>query len=148
MLVQRVPVDAILALRHRILRADLPFDAARFDGDPEEFSAHFAAFNDAGIVIGCATIHQRPWLDTPAWQLRGMAVDTAVQRTGAGTALLRAIEAHVLSTDFSHQLWCNARLVAISFYERNGWEKTGPLFEIPTAGPHYKMTRRLDRFVH
>lgn len=144
MWVRSVPVEKIISLRHRILRAGLPLDAARFDGDLEEFSAHFAAFDQDDRVVGCATIHRRPWRDAPAWQLRGMAVEISLQRSGTGTALLGAIDRHVVSTAYSHQLWCNARQPAVEFYRRNGWETVGELFEIPTAGPHYKMIRMVS----
>ena len=33
---------------------------------------------------------------------------------------------------------------AVGFYERNGWRLASPEFEIPTAGPHHKMTRHLE----
>ena len=35
--------------------------------------------------------------------------------------------------------WCNARLAAIPFYKKLGWKIASELFEIPTAGPHYRM---------
>jgi hypothetical protein len=38
-------------------------------------------------------------------------------------------------------LWCNARLVAVPFYERLGLEAVGPEFDIPGIGPHYVMWR-------
>jgi len=41
-------------------------------------------------------------------------------------------------------LWCNARVPAVGFYESLGWRVVSERFEIPTAGPHVKMVRRLD----
>ena len=40
-------------------------------------------------------------------------------------------------------LWCNARLPAVGFYQKLGWAAVSDVFEIPTAGPHVKMTKRL-----
>ena len=40
-------------------------------------------------------------------------------------------------------MWCNARVPAVRFYEKLGWAVSGEPFEIPTAGPHVKMTKRL-----
>src|SRR5690606_30254682 len=69
-----VSIDIILPLRHRILREGLPFESARFEGDEEPASRHFAAW-DGERVVGCVSVHRRA-LDamTPVgWQLRGMA---------------------------------------------------------------------------
>jgi len=40
-------------------------------------------------------------------------------------------------------LWCNARVVALGFYERLGFVTEGPEFDIHPIGPHYVMTRQL-----
>ena len=39
--------------------------------------------------------------------------------------------------------WCNARVPALAFYQRQGWQIMSEQFDIPTAGPHRKMTKRL-----
>ncbi|MFT3785525.1 MAG: GNAT family N-acetyltransferase [Tepidisphaeraceae bacterium] len=109
-LIQRVHVDRVIDLRHRVLRAGLPREAARFDGDDEPTTHHLVAVTPAGDVIGCCTLLHRPWTDgQPAWQLRGMAVDPTIQKTGIGAALLKAADDLVRSTDHSRLLWCNAR---------------------------------------
>ena len=40
-------------------------------------------------------------------------------------------------------LWANCRTPAAVFYSKAGWIKVSDEFEIPTAGPHFKMVRRL-----
>ena len=40
-------------------------------------------------------------------------------------------------------LWCNARVPYVPFYEAMGWRVVSGQFEIPTAGPHVKMLKRL-----
>ncbi len=40
-------------------------------------------------------------------------------------------------------LWANARKPAAEFYRKYGWEIVSEEFEIPTAGPHFRMVRRL-----
>jgi GNAT superfamily N-acetyltransferase len=139
--IRRVPVTEVIGLRHAILRAGLPIETARFDGDEEPDTAHFAAFAD-GQAIGCATVLQRPWQNAPAWQVRGMAVLEGRRRGGVGRGLLMAIEDHVRARAAT-MLWCNARTPAAGFYEKLGWRKASEEFEIPTAGPHFKMTKAL-----
>jgi predicted GNAT family N-acyltransferase len=135
-------IQEILDLRWRILRAGLGREAANFDGDDEPTTLHFAAVADVAIV-GCVTILHRPWEDQPAWQLRGMAVEPALQRGGVGGRLLAIVETAVRAVPHSLQLWCNARTPATGFYRKHGWQLVGNEFEIPTAGPHVKMTKRL-----
>lgn len=144
-LIRRASLDEIVDLRHVILRAGLAREEAIFPGDDEDTSRHYAGVDaTTGRVVGCATIHLNAWLGEPAWQLRGMATDPAVRRAGIGRALLKLLE-HDLRADRSSppQLWCNARTPAIGFYQRMGWSVVSDVFEIPTAGPHVRMTKRL-----
>jgi GNAT superfamily N-acetyltransferase len=130
-----VDPDAVVDLRHRVLRAGMPRDAAIFEGDTEVGTVHLAVFDDWDVVIGQSQA---------AWQLRGMAVDPQWQSRGIGRTLLGEVERLVLCDSHSTLLWCNARKPAVGFYERNGWRLASPEFEIPTAGPHHKMTRHLE----
>jgi GNAT superfamily N-acetyltransferase len=137
------PVDQIVDLRHRILRADLPRESAMFEGDDEPTTGHFAAWQDA-VVVGCVSIMRRALDDQPGWQLRGMAVDADLRRAGVGARLLQMAIDHIRSHGAPTILWCNAREVAIAFYQRQGLSIISPRFEIPTAGPHYKMLLRIN----
>jgi GNAT superfamily N-acetyltransferase len=137
-----VDVEQIIDLRWRILRAGLPRETAYFEGDDEPTTRHLAAIR-ADAVIGCATILRRPWQGKPAWQLRGMAVEPAFQSGGVGRMLVNEIERIVRSEPHSLQLWCNARTPATPFYRRLGWTTEGQEFEIPSAGPHFKMHKFL-----
>jgi GNAT superfamily N-acetyltransferase len=132
--IERVTIDRIVDLRHRVLRAGLPADTARFDGDEEPGTIHLAAV-DSGVVVGCATLVRRPIDGRDAWQLRGMATAPTHRGQGLGAALLEQV--HRLAMNVP--LWCNARLHAIAFYERHGWRCVSDVFDIPTAGPHRRM---------
>jgi GNAT superfamily N-acetyltransferase len=142
-LIRLARTPEILDLRWRMLRAGLPPDSANFDGDAEPTTHHFVAEQD-GKVIGCVTILRRPWEGRPAWQLRGMAVEPFVQSRGIGGRLLQAVETMIRQKSYTLRLWCNARSPATRFYEKNGWTIVGEEFEIPTAGPHFKMTKLLQ----
>jgi GNAT superfamily N-acetyltransferase len=144
-LIQRVSVERLLDLRHRVLRAGLPPDTARFDGDLELTTVHLGAIDrTSGDLLGCCTLVRRAWADTdePAWQLRGMAIEPPVQRTGVGSRLLEVADDVARWSTHAPLLWCNAREPAVPFYERHGWTRVGTRFDIPTAGPHFRMTKR------
>jgi hypothetical protein len=50
---------------------------------------------------------------------------------------------HDLADGPVRQLWCNARVPAANFYRKLGWQVVSEVFEIPTAGPHVRMTKAL-----
>lgn len=142
--VRRAALDEILPLRHAELRAGLPRDAARFDGDDEPSTIHVGAFLSAGEVVGCATFVRRPLDAEPGWQLRGMATRADRVRRGVGARVLAVAEALVPHDAGGTLLWCNARVPAVAFYRAQGWEPISAEFDIPTAGPHRRMRKRRD----
>jgi hypothetical protein len=40
-------------------------------------------------------------------------------------------------------LWCNARIIAVDFYKKQGLETFGEQFEIPLVGNHYVMFKKI-----
>ena len=144
-----VPVERILSLRHRVLRDGLPPESARFPGDHDSDTLHFAAYETnrgwpKGEPIGCLSLVLSEYADVPAWQLRGMAIEPALQGKGTGKTLLRYALTHVQECVFYsdvNRLWCNARTTAVRFYESEGWRVDSDVFDIPTAGPHVQMVK-------
>jgi GNAT superfamily N-acetyltransferase len=143
--VRRVAADDVVDLRWRILRAGLPRSEAIFPGDDLPTSRHYAALDDNNTVVGCATFHLSEWEGQRAYRLRGMATDPLCRRTGCGRAMLLLAESEILDQTDIRLLWCDARTPAMPFYEKMGWVVRSGVYEIPTAGPHVKMTRSLAR---
>ena len=92
-------------------------------------------------------IDDTPWAPhEPAVRLRGMAVDDAMQRRGLGRRVLEfAMGRAAMTYAPLTTLWCNARLIAVPFYESMGFEIHGERFEIEGIGPHYVMHRALPQ---
>lgn len=139
--VRPVSAEEVIDLRHLVLRAGLPRESAIFDGDRDPATIHLGAFV-AEQLVGCASILRNPLAGEPALQLRGMAVHPNWQQRGVGRRLLAEIVAAGRASGVD-LLWCNARKPAASFYQANGWEMISEEFIIPTAGPHFRMTKRL-----
>ena len=59
---------------------------------------------------------------------------------GHGRDLLEACYEHIRRHN-GNLLWCNARIIALDFYQRMGLQTIGPEFEIEDIGPHYVMWR-------
>jgi len=158
---KRCTVDQILPLRHAVLRAGKPFETAKFLHDDEETTLHYG-FIEEGRVKVCLTLmrseitRKEVLLGSDegfgpgdladggsellsAWQLRGMATESASQGKGFGGVLMQFAVNDAQKVGFSRIFWCNAREVAVPFYERNGWEVISGEFDVPGIGPHYKM---------
>ena len=129
MAVREVPVDMVLPLRHRILRKDRPFEAARSKQDAVTGTVHLAALVDDRVVGVVTTFPE----DTPlapgrrAERIRGMAVDDGWRGAGVGRLLMRAV-VDLARGRGAEVLWANGRDTALGFYERIGFRTTGEGF--------------------
>ena len=142
-LIRRAGAQEVVDLRHAVLRAGLPRETAVFSGDDHPAARHLVAVSD-GQVVGTLTLHLNQWEGKPAWQLRGMAVAPYLRGNGIGSRLLLAAEQSIQDADSpTQQLWCNARVPAVEFYENHGWRVVSEPFDVPTAGPHVKMIKSL-----
>lgn len=145
--IRRADLAQIVDLRHVVLRAGLPREAAIFAGDELPSSRHYGAFllnGSPGRAVGCATLHLNQWETEPAWQLRGMATADDFRGRGLGRAMLDRVDRELLEdVSAPRLLWCNAREPAIGFYELLGWRVMSERFDIPTAGAHVRMLRRI-----
>jgi GNAT superfamily N-acetyltransferase len=128
-----------------VLRAGLPREASIFPGDDSPETCHLGAFVQEHLA-GVVTIYPAPFParpeETGTWQLRGMGVLPAWQGHGLGRALVAACFEQIRARA-GRLVWCNARRVALEFYRHEGFETVGEEFEIPTAGPHYRMWRQV-----
>ncbi len=113
-----------------------------YPGDDLPDTVHLGALDDAGRLVAIASLYREDRAAGPAggWRLRGMATDPEVRGVGHGAAVLDASIAHVAGGGGS-ELWCNARLPALGFYRRSGFEVVGEEFEVEGIGPHVVMVR-------
>jgi GNAT superfamily N-acetyltransferase len=75
-------------------------------------------------------------------QLKGMAVDDALQGSGLGALLVERGMEHARGLGAT-LVWARARDSALYFYERRGFAVEGDGFiDEPTAMPHHIVTRR------
>ncbi len=69
-----------------------------------------------------------------------MATEPDVRGAGFGAALVAACIEHA-AAHRGGELWCNARMAAVGFYRRMGFEVVGDEFEIAGIGAHVVMVR-------
>jgi len=142
--IRRITADETRPLRRLVLRPDKPAKELVYPGDDAPEAAHFGVTLD-DEVVGIATIYREPmpddeatWRASKSWRLRGMATAKKARRIGLGGKILTACIEHV-RTNGDVLLWCNARLVAVEFYQAHGFQTRGELFDIPPIGMHYVM---------
>jgi predicted GNAT family N-acyltransferase len=137
--IRRVSTEDIRPLRHSVLRPGQAFLETRYPGD--DAGVHLGAF-DGDRLVGIASLYEEDRVGGPAggWRLRGMATEPDVRGAGFGAALLVGCIEEVGAAGGT-EVWCNARMSAVGFYRRAGFEVISEEFDVPGIGPHVVMTR-------
>ena len=138
--IKQISTQEALIVRRTVLRKNKLHLSARFKEDGKKDTIHIGAMVNK-CVIGTSTIfpeNRKSKLDE--WRLRGMAVLDTFQSKGIGEKILLYCFKQVDNKKGS-ALWCDARLKAIKFYEKNGFIICSSQFDIPEIGPHFKMEK-------
>jgi len=127
-----------LNFRFRILRQPLNLQWSKADLEGEEKFIHIAAFLDEKIV-GSVVLKL---LTKTRFQLKQMAVDEEIQRSGIGTKIIKFAE------DLSRLKGCKkiqmiARVPAMKFYEKLGYKTVGKAFDWELINV-IKMFKKID----
>ena len=145
--VREVRPEELHEVRRRVLREGR-FDARVHDDRDGDIDAmHFGAFRD-GVIVGSASVYssQSPTANFVGtfYQLRYLAVDTALQRSGIGSLIMRAVEDRLGSRGVEY-LWANGRDTALDFYRHSGWHVVdGSAHLSPeTQLPHHIIVKKL-----
>ena len=131
-------------LRNSVLRPGMDVDADHWPGLDDPAGATFAVLDpdDPDTPVTTVTVRPEtcPWRpDEPSpWRLRGMATRETWRGRGVGRVALDASVEHVRGQGGS-VLWCNARDVALPFYERAGFVVEGAGFVNERGIPHHPM---------
>ena len=138
-LIRRITAEEVRPLRHSVLRPGQALEETVYPGD--DAGVHLGAF-DGDRLVGIASLYleDRVGGRDGGWRLRGMATDAGVRGAGYGAALLAGCVEEVAGAGGT-ELWCNARMVAVGFYRRAGFEVVSEEFDVPGIGPHVVMTR-------
>ncbi|MFY7672337.1 GNAT family N-acetyltransferase [Tenacibaculum sp. MEBiC06402] len=141
--VKKIPAESTYSLRLEVLRKniDLPHE---FDGDLDDSTFHLGVFdNDQLVCIGTFMKSSLEEIKGSQYQLRGMASAPEARGKGYGKLLLSFAIDKLLKRGID-VLWCNAREVAVQFYQKNQFQILGDKF-VNKVGPHYKMYRVINK---
>jgi len=133
----------IMDLRVRVLRKGTPTTHCSYPEDEYPDVVHLGITRDHGAVA-TSTWFAKECPEVPgrsAMQLKGMAVDDALQGSGLGALLVETGLAHARQRG-AEVVWARARDSALGFYERLGFDAVGDGFiDGPTAMPHHIVVR-------
>ncbi len=125
-------------LRQAILRTPLGLAFTAEQLAAEKDAIHFVALSE-GLVVGAVFLH-RYTEDT--LQVRQMVVAPTFERRGIGRQLLRAAIAFAAAQKGVHEVMMHARVSAVPFYEKEGFQSVGDVFEELTI-PHITMRQKM-----
>jgi len=137
--VVEVQPEATYDLRRRVLRSHAPDLPVVNEQDAVAGAFHLAVVDDDGVVLAVGSFS--PTGDASV-RLRGMAVEPSRQSDGLGGQLLDAAVARLTRAGGVITLWANARLPALTFYERHGFVAVGEPF-VEIGIPHVRVERRI-----
>lgn len=139
--VSKISSEECKQLRHQVLWPHIKLEKdCNIDIDHREDAIHLGAFK-AEKIIGICSLFQMnneklPY--TKPYRLRAMATSPEVRGIGAGAAIVK--HALNLTRELGHDvLWCDARKIALGFYERLGFETFGDFYNVRNIGPHKLM---------
>lgn len=135
-----IAAEQTFPLRKEVLQPSAGGDSVVLDKDYDDSTFHLGGIAD-NKVISIGTFHRisHPEFKEPIqYQLRKMATSPEYRSMGAGKKLLEFGIDHLKKKGVD-LLWCNAREIAIGFYERLGFEAIGNFFEVSGIGPHKLM---------
>ena len=125
-----------LDLRFRVLREGMPRETARYPDVDEDLRTKFVGAFDDNKMVGCATLLYDPKHDSNL-RIRGMAVEEDYRNRGIGSNLVGMMQDYASKLDTG--IWCNARIKAVTMYQKKGFIRRSELFEIEHIGMHYEM---------
>lgn len=124
-------------LRSLVLREPLGLHFTQEDLEDEKDQVHIVA-EFKNEVVGVVLLKK---LSVNKVKLRQFAVHPNWQAQGIGMKMLQYFEQVARSLN-ANQVEMHARLNAINFYTKSGYQKEGSIFE-EVGIPHYKMTKRI-----
>ena len=131
--IEQIRPELTWRLRRDVLYPDEPLYAMEMEEDNHGY--HFGAFADNRLVAVVSI-----FLNEGDCQFRKFAVVPQSQGQGVGQVLLAYITNFAIS-EGCKRLWCNARLSAIGFYVKYGFQQTGDTFS--RNGVDYEIMEKL-----
>ena len=139
-IIKKIAAKETYSVRLPVLRKGKPIESCQFDGDNLATTQHYGIYLDNELVgiISLFKKNNSTFSQKNQYQIRGMAVLENHRKKDYGKALLIYTEEECKNQEVD-LIWFNARIEAIGFYEKMGYQKKGTPFDIPDVGEHIVM---------
>lgn len=140
--IEEISARETFPVRLEVLRKNIPLPY-EFNGDFDSDTLHLGAFNNNTLIAVSSYMKaDNKNFEGNQYQLRGMATLTEYQGFGVGKLMLqKAVQ--ILKEKNSNLLWCNARIAAVEFYKKQGFQTFGEKFDIQYVGEHFVMYKKI-----
>lgn len=142
MKIKEITAEQTYELRKIELRKNMSL-SSQFSGDLDADTFHLGLFinNELVSIVSFMRSDYKEFTEKQ-FQLRGMATKENYQGKGFGKMLITKSE-ELLKEKEVIIVWCNARIVALDFYKKQGFKIIGKEFDIPQIGGHFVMYKKL-----
>jgi len=142
MKIEEITAEQTYGLRKKELRKNMSL-SSKFRGDLDADTFHLGLFinNEIVSIVSFMRSDYKEFTEKQ-FQLRGMATKENYQGKGFGKMLITKSE-ELLKEKEVIIVWCNARIVALDFYKKQGFKIIGKEFDIPQIGGHFVMYKKL-----
>lgn len=143
--IRQILSSETVPIRSIVLRPGQEISACIYPHDEDESTFHLGAF-DKNKLVSIVSFYkeEHPELtESEQYRFRGMATLSDYRGKGIASSLL--VESFIKLKELNISLvWCNARVSALSLYEKLGMKIASDEFDIPGIGPHYLMKKYLN----
>ncbi|RZL05792.1 MAG: GNAT family N-acetyltransferase [Pedobacter sp.] len=132
--IEQIPYYLTWKLRHEVMYPELSIEDVKLENDI--IGLHFGLYAEFKLTSVVSLFEQGNLV-----QLRKFATAQDQQGNGYGTQLLEYVIDFSEKTIGANILWCNARMIALPFYEKFGFKPAGDTWEA-MGYTFIKMERR------
>lgn len=118
--IEQIRPELTWRLRQQVLYPEQQLHEMEMEEDNDGY--HFGVFRENKLVAVVSL-----FLRGEDCQFRKFAVEPSVQHMRIGSSLLQYITDFAIN-EGAKRIWCNARLTAVPFYLKNGFDQTGKFF--------------------
>lgn len=142
--IREIEAQDTYSIRQTVLRPGKPISECHFSGDYDDGTFHLGIYQNLNL-IGVASFmkNSNPFFENHSqFQLRGMAILPNFKTKGYGSLLLKEGEQKIDLEQKAAMLWFNARITAVDFYKKHGYQCIGSTFEVPGVCEHIVMFKK------
>lgn len=142
--IKKITAPETYLIRQLVLRKGKPIESCSFEDDDLQSTTHLGLFLKQEL-IGVISLYEKTnslFIEDQQCQIRGMAILEHYRKKGFGKVLINYCEKQCNAKSVN-LIWFNARIGAIDFYEKMGYQKKGSPFEIKDVGEHLVMFKKL-----